>query len=109
MDIEKARDIKLTKISSLSESATVSPPLTPAQRVDLAAIRKSLRDMRNEVQDWMAVSDLLYRSLREITGSPHLRLEASMMSLPIDMDILDDILDRTRNAIDAYEAKLISK
>lgn len=93
--------------SSRPESATISAPLTPTQRADLASIRQSMRDMRREIDEWTVVSNGLHRALKEIINCPWLKLDASMMSFPMDTEMLDDILERASEAMSKYASKII--
>lgn len=104
-----SQHITTTRISTLPDVATVSPPLTPSQRADLARIRTSLRELRNEAEQWMGVADVLYRTLKELRGCPWLRLEPSTMSLPIDSEIIDELLERVEIALKQYENKMFSR
>ena len=104
-----SQNLTTTKISTFAENATVSPPLTPSQRADLTRIRASLRELRNETEQWMGIADGLYRTLKELRRCQWLRLEPSTMSLPVDSEIIDDLLERVEKALSSYEQKLFSR
>ena len=101
--------LTMTKIASLSDAASVAPPLSPTQRADLAAIRQSMRALREEAEKWMHVSDFLYRALKELRGNPWLKVEMRTMSLPVDSDMLDSMLESVDKALSQYESAMLSK
>lgn len=107
MDNTKSKNLTSTRISA--EAFQFSSPLTPAQRTDLTVIRQSMRDMRREIDECQAISDGLFRSMKEIINCQWLRLDHTMMSLPFDSDELDDILDRAKKAMTNYSEKLLSE
>jgi hypothetical protein len=106
MDNTKSMNLTTKKISTSAESVQISAPLTPTQRADLVAIRQSMRDMRREIDEWTVVADGLHRALREVLNCEWLRLDPTMMSLPMDPEMLDDILERASDAMSKYVSKI---